>query len=233
MLSEKFGGLAPIVCVDSGSTDGSIEHAREQGVEVVELEISLPFTAARARNARFGRLKQLAPHLAFVTFVDGDCEVNPEWLRTAEEFLDPHAANGVVCGRRRDRCPDASVYNYLCDVEWNTAVGYADGCCGDAMMRVEAFAGVGGFNPSLIAGEEPELCVRLRAAGWKIYRLDREMTLHDANVTRFSQWWKSLPEIFSGNGSPIIRESQMRGWPSTNDRLASSYAARSSSLCSA
>jgi GT2 family glycosyltransferase len=77
----------------------------------------------------------------------------------------------------------------LCDVEWNTPVGDADACGGDAMMRVGAFGEVGGFNPSLIAGEEPELCIRLRAAGWKIRRLDHEMTLHDANVTRFSQWW--------------------------------------------
>lgn len=188
-LRSLRGQVAPIVYVDSGSTDGSIEHARELGVEVVELDTSLPFTAARARNAGFSRLKQLAPDLALVAFVDGDCEVDPSWMPAAEAFLDQNATYGVVCGRRRERFPDASVYNYLCDVEWNTPVGDADSCGGDAMIRVEAFAGVGGFNPSLIAGEEPELCVRLRAADWKVYRLDHEMTLHDANVTRFSQWW--------------------------------------------
>ena len=42
----------------------------------------------------------------------------------------------------------------------------------------------------MIAGEEPELCVRLRLANWKIWRLDAEMTLHDAAMTRFSQWWR-------------------------------------------
>ena len=50
--------------------------------------------------------------------------------------------------------------------------------------------GVGGFNPAVIAGEEPELCVRLRQAGWKIHRLDAEMTLHDAAMTSWRQWWK-------------------------------------------
>jgi GT2 family glycosyltransferase len=49
---------------------------------------------------------------------------------------------------------------------------------------------VGGFNPTLIAGEEPELCLRLRHNGWKVLRLDAEMTLHDAQMTHFSQWWK-------------------------------------------
>ena len=57
-------------------------------------------------------------------------------------------------------------------------------------MRVRALQEVGGFNPRLIAGEEPDLCVRLRGRGWRIWRLDHEMTLHDADMTRFGQWWK-------------------------------------------
>jgi len=57
-------------------------------------------------------------------------------------------------------------------------------------MRVAPLAEVGGYNPDLIAGEEPELCLRLRQRGWKILRVDAEMTLHDAAITRFSQWWR-------------------------------------------
>ncbi len=57
-------------------------------------------------------------------------------------------------------------------------------------MRVDAFMAVSGFRPDLIAGEEPEMCVRLRARGWKIWRLAEEMTLHDAAITRFGQWWR-------------------------------------------
>ena len=55
-------------------------------------------------------------------------------------------------------------------------MGAARACGGDALMRTAALAEVGGYDPNLIAGEEPELCVRLRAAGWQIYTLDREMT---------------------------------------------------------
>lgn len=58
------------------------------------------------------------------------------------------------------------------------------------MMRRAALADVGAYRDDLIAGEEPELCVRLRAAGWRIERLDAEMTLHDAAMTRFGQWWQ-------------------------------------------
>ena len=188
-LDSLRGRATPIVYVDSGSTDGSIEYARKNGVDVLELDASIPFTAARARNGGFDKIKALAPGVERVMFVDGDCEVDPEWLPTAERFLDENEDYAVVCGRRRERYPSTSVYNYLCDVEWNTPVGDAKACGGDAMIRAKAFTAVGGFNPGLIAGEEPELCVRLRGAGWKIRRIDHEMTLHDADVTRFSQWW--------------------------------------------
>ena len=57
------------------------------------------------------------------------------------------------------------------------------------MIRVSAFIQVGGYNSSLIAGEEPELCFRLRDNGWRIRRIDAEMTLHDAAMTKASQWW--------------------------------------------
>lgn len=188
-LASLIGRVSPIVYVDSGSTDGSIEHARAHGVEVVDLDTSIPFTAARARNAGLERLQALAPDTSLVMFVDGDCEVTPGWLPAARGFLDAHPGHAIAAGRRRERFPEASVYNYLCDVEWNTPIGDADACGGDAMMRVDALTAVSGFDPSLIAGEEPELCIRLRAAGWKIRRLDQEMTLHDAAITRFSQWW--------------------------------------------
>jgi glycosyltransferase involved in cell wall biosynthesis len=179
----------PFVYVDSGSTDGSLDTARALGAEVVELDMAVPFTAARARNAGFRRLLAVHPGLAFVQFVDGDCEVRQGWLETARAFLAGAPGVGVVCGRRRERHPEASVFNRLCDMEWNGPVGEILECGGDAMMRVEPLVAVGGYRPDLIAGEEPELCVRLRGAGWKIWRLEAEMTLHDAAMSRWTQWW--------------------------------------------
>ena len=179
-----------IVYVDSGSTDGSIEMAKSLGVEVVNLDLSIPFTAARARNEGFYRLLELNRHIEYVQFVDGDCEIYPEWLKIAQQILETHTEFAVVCGRRRERFPEATIYNRLCDIEWDTPVGETTACGGDAMMRVSAFERVQGYNASLIAGEEPELCVRLRRQGWKILRIDADMTLHDAAMTKFSQWWK-------------------------------------------
>lgn len=189
-LLSVIGKVAHVVYVDSGSTDGSIELARSRLVDVVELDLSTPFTAARARNAGFAHLLQKDTQLEFVQFVDGDCEVVEGWIERALAELEGQPNVAVVCGRRRERFPKQSIYNQLCDMEWDTPIGEAKACGGDSMMRVKAFQQVGGFNPALIAGEEPELCVRLRQNEWKILRIDAEMTLHDAQMTRFSQWWK-------------------------------------------
>lgn len=185
-------GVAPVVYVDSGSTDGSVAAAEAAGARVVRLDMTRPFTAARARNEGFAALASLPGDAApdYVQFIDGDCTLAPGWIATARAFLEANPRAAVACGRRRERFPEASVYNRLCDAEWDTPVGRAKACGGDALMRAEAFRAVGGFDPALIAGEEPELCVRLRAAGWEIWRLDAEMTLHDAAMHRFGQWWK-------------------------------------------
>lgn len=182
--------VSRLVYVDSGSTDDSAETARGMGVDVVALDLSVPFTAARARNAGFERMRKLFPEPGYVMFVDGDCEVSPGWLNSAVDFLDTHPDVAAVCGRRRERFPEKSIYNMLCDMEWDRPVGEAKACGGDALIRVDAFEIANGFRPDIIAGEEPELCFRLRSAGWKIWRMDREMTLHDAAMTSFSQWWK-------------------------------------------
>jgi GT2 family glycosyltransferase len=131
----------------------------------------------------------LKPEVCFVQFVDGDCVLVRGWLKNALTFIEQRQDIAIVCGRRRELRPEVSVYNQLCDLEWATPVGEALACGGDALVRVKAFEGVGGFRPQLIAGEEPELCVRLREVGWKIWRLEAEMTQHDAAITRFAQWW--------------------------------------------
>ena len=179
-----------VVYVDSGSTDGSVAAARAAGADVVELDLRTPFTAAKARNAGWQRLQQSLPQLSSVHFLDGDVEVVPGWLETAAAELARHPEAAVVCGRRRERHPERSVFNLLCEIEWNAATGEVRACGGDALMRLDALRAVGGYRPGLIAGEEPELCVRLRAAGWKIRRLPQDMAWHDAAMTRWSQWWQ-------------------------------------------
>ncbi len=179
-----------VVYADSGSRDGSPGMARGMGVETVELDESAPFTAARGRNAGLQRLLEKCPAAETVQFVDGDCELFADWFAHGRRALEQHPAVAAVFGRLRERYPRKSVYGRLCDMEWNTPLGETESCGGIAMMRVEALRESGGFNETLIAGEEPELCFRFRKKGWKILRIDADMGMHDADITRFGQWWK-------------------------------------------
>ena len=55
--------------------------------------------------------------------------------------------------------------------------------------RISALRQVGGFNENAIAGEEPELGIKLGLAGYSMIKLDQQMATHDAQMTRFGQWW--------------------------------------------
>jgi cellulose synthase/poly-beta-1,6-N-acetylglucosamine synthase-like glycosyltransferase len=179
-----------IVYADSASTDGSPELAARLGAAVVTLPNDGKLTAARGRMAGYAELRNRHPNSEAVMFLDGDCILQLEFIPAALAFLDEHPHVAVVCGRRFEARPDASVYNGLCDAEWNTPIGEATECGGDALVRCAALDAIGGYNPALRAGEEPEMTARMRAAGWRIWRIDSPMTEHDARILSLGQWWK-------------------------------------------
>lgn len=198
-----------VVYADSASTDGSADLARSLGVSVVEID-SPPLNAARGRREGLIAAQSEFPHADLVQFVDGDCVLASTWPAIAVRFLRSHPTAGVVCGRRREEHPQASFYNRLADFEWDTPVGRTAACGGDAMMRIAALDEVGGFDPSLMASEEPELCSRLGGAGWEIWRLDSAMTGHDAAMFSFPQWWRrtvrsgyGYAQVWHKNGLPL------------------------------
>lgn len=179
-----------VVYVDSGSSDGSVPLAHSLGVEVVELDMAIPFTAARGRNAGIDHLENIGSVPSFIQFVDGDCEIMAGWFSAAMSEIQKRDDIAVVCGRRHERHPDRSLYNRIVDMEWNTPVGEATSCGGDALIRYSALKDVHGYDASLIAGEEPEMCLRMRSKGWKIMRIAQDMTLHDAQLKSFRQFWR-------------------------------------------
>ena len=179
-----------VIYVDSGSSDSSLEAATQRGISTIELDDSQPLNAARARNTGFEYLTSKLHDLEFIQFIDGDCELDQDWMNKATGFLKQRTDVAAVCGRITERNPEASIYNYLCQREWDTPTGKKKSCGGNSLMRISAFASERGFRDDLIAGEEPELCFRLRAAGWQIWKLPEAMVTHDAGMTRFSEWWK-------------------------------------------
>lgn len=190
LASLKAQGSDPIIYVDSGSDDNSIEHAKEAGALVVELDMSIPFNAARARNAGYAKVLEVRPDTELVQFIDGDCEMLPGWFKSACAAIRSEPDLAAVYGRQRERFPDATLWNGLMDREWDTPVGEVTECGGNALYRRTALDEVGGFRSDLIAGEEPEMCFRMRQKNWRLRRIKADMANHDAAMTRFGQWWR-------------------------------------------
>ena len=203
-------GQVEVIYVDSASTDGSPENARNYQAQVVVLD-GEGQTAARGRNA--GWLRSLAE---YVLFLDGDTVLNPEFPKAAIEIMKANARIAAVWGHRRELCPERSIYNRVLDLDWIYLPGFTEYFGGDVMMRRSALVETGGYDPGLIAGEEPELGRRLRARGYLILHIDTAMTLHDLNMTRSRQYWRravragyayaEISERFSRTGDPMRRQ---------------------------
>jgi glycosyltransferase involved in cell wall biosynthesis len=152
-----FAGSFEVIYVDSASSDGSASRAADLGAKV-ELKGGRP-SAGRARNA--GWRISSGP---LVLFLDGDTIVDPDFVvRAFPEFQDTRVM--VVSGHRREIHPEASIYSRVLDLNWSCPPGPAEFCGGDALMRRTALEETDGFNADLIAGEEPDLCRRIRARG--------------------------------------------------------------------
>ena len=188
-LASIAGHAVPIVYVDSGSDDASVQTARAARVDVVELDRSRPFGVARSRNTGMSRVLQRAPDTAFVQFVDGDSEMVATWFERAGGHLQMRSTVAIVFGQLRERHPTASLFHRLYAIEWDPRLNDPEACGGMALMRVAALQQVGGFDTSLVGFEDAELCLRLRRAGWQIVRLDNDMAIHDAGAVRFADWW--------------------------------------------
>lgn len=201
-LDAALRDCGQVVYVDSGSSDNSIAEANSRGVQVVELDTTIPFTAARARNSGFEALMKAYPEVDYVQFIDGDCLIEEGWIDKARAELDRDDSLTVLFGRRREERPEVSVFHRIIDMEWDVTPGPVASCGGDAMMRVDLFGRVGGYDPTVAAGEEPELCMRLRDRGAKILCLDQPMTRHDAQIFRLSQYLRR--DIRTGRGATDV-----------------------------
>ncbi len=188
-LSAVIPRIANLVYVDSNSSDNSPAIGEAMGVDVVRVTQGR-MSAARGRRLGMEYLLQQNSDLEYIQFIDGDCELAADWIATAQHCLAAMPEVGGVTGRLRERHQSESLLLRLVAVDWDLPAGPTDVVGGISMMRVEALRQAGGWNDDLIAGEELDLSMRIRAAGYTLRRLDCDMCLHDMGLTRFSEFWK-------------------------------------------
>ena len=176
----------PVVVVDNGSSDGTPDLVRTHfpEVEVIALDRN---HGAPARNLGVARART-----PYVAFADDDSWWEPGALEHAATVLDAHPRIGVVAARLLVGADGA--VDPVSERMWRSPLGVADGLPGPsvlgflacaAVVRREAFLGVGGFDDVVFfMGEEERVALDLAAAGWALAYVPQVVAHHEPSQVR-------------------------------------------------
>jgi len=176
VLAETFcfSGTG-VVLVDSCSTDGTIDIVREFPVNIIQLQSHWPMTPGAGRY-----LGTLATSSQYILFLDGDTVLSPGWLSPALDFLCQHPKAAGVGGILDEFYVDEQshlvgkvVHRYQ-----GHTVHTVRTLGGNGLYRRVALDEVGTFHPYLAWREEAEVALRLRKAGYTLWRLPLPMAQH-------------------------------------------------------
>jgi len=198
-----------IVVADNGSSDNSSEVARTSGARVLSLP-GLKVSALRNAAARETNTELLA-------FVDADHELAAGWTAAAVDVMRDEAVGAA--GARYLSPADGTWVQHMYGLLRGRTIGTRDTDwlgSGNMVVRRNAFDSIGGFDASLEACEDVDLCRRLRAAGFRIIGDERLRSVHHGDpptlgaLFRAERWrgrdnlrvslrgpvtWRDLPSI--------------------------------------
>lgn len=168
-------GQVEVIVADSGSTDRTTSIAERYPVSVVQ--IAAP---ARASCGIGPQLGFQYSHHPLVCLIDGDMLLDPEFLPAAIAFLDTHPDVGGVSGHVVEMCVENLEFaRRVRRAGPEDRIGDVDRLNGGGLYRRAAIEAAGYFSDRNLHGyEEFDLGLRLRAAGWKLHRLDRRFVGH-------------------------------------------------------
>jgi glycosyltransferase involved in cell wall biosynthesis len=188
-----------ILLVDSASTDATVETAKQYPINIVRLDPNWFLSVAAGRHIGMHYTRgELVLHM------DGDMELDPEWVNQSVSFILDHPQVAAVGGYWRNiYMRDGQI---ISEEDQNRdpqgrvlQVQYVGGA---SLYRRSAILQVGGFQPFIRGEEDVDLCMRLRHAGYKIVRLPYRMSRHYCIPPR--SWAGNLRrlrlDLFLGHG---------------------------------
>jgi glycosyltransferase involved in cell wall biosynthesis len=183
-----------IVLVDSASVDNTVDIASNYPINIIRLQSDQRLTAAAGRYVGYQKTSG-----DLILFLDGDMELCEGWVDRAIAVIqsgpDVAAVTGQVInlppstGSRAAPRSEPSYYGNSV-----TEVSYGGGA---TMYRRSVLKQVGTFNPYIYSEEEPELCLRIRYAGYRILSLEHPIAYHysdppDRVSTLVERWRRNL-----------------------------------------
>ncbi|HET8800074.1 MAG TPA: glycosyltransferase [Marinobacter sp.] len=163
-----------IIVIDNGSTDRSVQISRNLSDQ---LYIESDLKVGGVRN--FGASKAKGNYLIFI---DADCTLDNSWLERAKEFFETNGSWVVFGGGCS--LPPSPVW-----IEKYWLLEGANGSslpkdligCSIGISRV-LFEKLGGFNSSLLSGEDSELSRRIKLTGKNIIISNKFNVMHWGNA---------------------------------------------------
>ena len=198
-----------VILADSGSTDRTIEIASAYPIRIVQL--------ADTSQRRCGIGPQLGyqfSHGEFVYILDGDMEMDPEFIEHAVREMQADEKLGGVAGIVDEQSIGSMQFR-------GRQMRNEEGTAGDAswldmggLYRRRALEQVGYMsNRNLHAYEEQELGLRLRSKNWTLRRLPVRSVKHwghtEATLPLLAKRWRSGYAMGSGE---ILRASLGRAY---------------------
>jgi GT2 family glycosyltransferase len=175
-----LGERPPIVVVDNGSSDGTVELVRRRFPQVSVVQAG----ANRGAAARTLGVVRLA--VPYVAFAEDDSWYAPGALRRAAEILDAHPEIGLVQAhvlvgpeQRPDPLHDDMVGTPVVEapeLPGLPVLSFLEGTC---ILRRSAYLTAGGFDPRLfVGGVEEHLAADLLSEGWKLRYVPEVVAYH-------------------------------------------------------
>jgi len=160
-----------IIVVDNGSTDITRDTAKKYTSSIYYLP---KFTIAALRNIGVHREKA-----NIFAFIDADVYLEPEWFITLKRQIERQ--EDLFCtGYRYGVAKDAGwiADNWFANLKPS---GYLSG--GNLIISRATFNKAGGFDESLITGEDVDFCKRVESTGVTIDFNEGYQTIHDFPTT--------------------------------------------------
>ena len=153
--------LYEVIVIDNGSTDRTVEIARQYGARV---EVVKNVTIAKLRNYGAAMAKG-----RIFAFVDSDCILSSSWLEPIFEEFKNNKVGAIGSnyqlkgeGTWVERVSEFQMSETLerCETNWIQS--------GNLVIKREVFDLVSGFDEKLRVCEDSDICYRIKDAGYSI-----------------------------------------------------------------
>ena len=176
VFEKKFNSKPNIIYIDSNSTDNSVSIAKNEGISCKVIKGKTSPAIGRIEGVEQTNSK-------YIFFLDGDTEVELNWLAKGVEFLEQNEDIAGVGGRLV-----FNIYNAENEIIWQNnnyrnnkrpIENIYDGVGGTFLYKRKPYLESGGFSTNYRNTEEFDLMLKIVAKGHLVKRINIPMAIHN------------------------------------------------------